>query len=117
MAGSQIVRASNMFKKILTINKIGSKSHKQTRDNNTIASDAIKNEYKYGTLGLILGLISILGGILLVFNGAVGSTSWSASILGFKSEINDAIPGVVLFIVGIFITLITRPKVKIGDIT
>jgi hypothetical protein len=77
---------------------------------------AIKGEYQYGKLGLILGVMAILGGVILGLNGVAGSTSWTAKILGLESKINDAAPGVVLFVVGIFFVFITKPKVKLGDL-
>jgi hypothetical protein len=70
-------------------------------------------EYRYAMLGLILGLATILGGCLLCLNGVAGHTSWTAKAFGLQSQINDAAPGVVLFIVGIFFVLITRPKVDL----
>lgn len=67
-------------------------------------------------LGLILGLASIVGGIILGLHGITGHTSWTAKLLGFESSINDAAPGVVLFIVGIFLVYITKPRVKFHDL-
>jgi L-asparagine transporter-like permease len=39
--------------------------------------------------------------------------SWTTSFLGLSSEINDAGPGVVLSLIGMFIMYITRPVVRI----
>jgi hypothetical protein len=75
-------------------------------------STAIKLEYTYAMLGLILGLASIVGGVTLCLHGVAGSTAWTASFLGAQSNINDAAPGVVLFIVGLFMILVTRPRVS-----
>ena len=69
-----------------------------------------EHEYGYGKLGLAVGLICVLGGIALFLNGIAGSTSWTAKVIGAESEISDAAPGAVLFVVGIFIVFITRPK-------
>lgn len=69
-------------------------------------------EYAYGVLGLLLGLCCIVGGCVLGLNGVAGATSWTASVLGAESTINDAAPGVVLFVVGVFLVWITKPKVK-----
>ena len=77
---------------------------------------AIWGEYIYGALGVILGLSCVLGGIILGLRGVTGSTSWTASVLGLESKISDAAPGVVLFIVGIFLVWITKPKVKLKDL-
>lgn len=81
-----------------------------------ILGQAVKWEYIYGVSGLVLGLSSIVGGSILGLNGVAGSTSWTASLLGLESQINDAAPGVVLFIVGIFLVWITKPKVKFGNL-
>ena len=81
-----------------------------------IIKAAVRGEFIYAMVGLVLGLAAILGGVILGLRGVTGSTSWTASVLGLKSEISDAAPGVVLFIVGIFFVWITRPKVKLRDL-
>jgi hypothetical protein len=67
-------------------------------------------------LGLILGLAAIIGGVILGLNGVAGSTSWTTKLLGLESQINDAAPGVVLFIVGLFMIWATKPTVRMKDI-
>jgi len=52
-----------------------------------------------------------LAGVILALAGVVGHTSWSASALGFNTNMTDAAPGVIVFIVGIFFVLITHFKV------
>ncbi len=79
----------------------------------SIVGAAIEQEYRYARWGLGLGLSCILTGLVLGLNGVAGSTSWTASVLGLESQINDAAPGVVVFIVGIFMVWITKPKVKL----
>ena len=66
----------------------------------------------YSLCGLILGLVCIIGGIILFLHGITGSTSWTAKLLGAESEISDAAPGAVLFIVGLFVVLVTRFTAK-----
>ncbi|ENF8746773.1 hypothetical protein ABRI18_000339 [Vibrio fluvialis] len=78
-------------------------------DNQTQLSLA-KYELINAILGQFLGLVCILGGVALFFNGVAGSTSWTAKILGAESTITDAAPGVVLFIVGLFFVVVTRYK-------
>jgi hypothetical protein len=63
-----------------------------------------------------LGLSSIIGGIVLGLNGVADSPYWTAKLLGLESKINDAAPGVVLFIVGLFMVWATKPKVKLKDL-
>jgi hypothetical protein len=67
-------------------------------------------------LGLLLGLASIIGGVAMGLNGVAGATSWTASLLGLKSQVNDAAPGVVLFIIGLFMIVATRPRVNLKDL-
>lgn len=76
---------------------------------------ASKYQFIYAITGLLLGLICIIGGIIIFIKGVTGSTSWTAKILGFESSIGDAAPGVVLFIVGLFIVIVTRLVVKIKN--
>ena len=80
-------------------------------DNETQLSLA-KFQLIYSIIGLVLGLASILGGIYLFIKGISGSMNWSANILGAESNIVDAAPGAVLFIVGLFFVFITRYKFK-----
>ena len=72
-----------------------------------------KHQLIYSILGLLIGLFCILGGIALFLNGVVGSTSWTAKILGAESQISDVAPGGILFIVGLFIIITTRYVLKI----
>ncbi len=68
----------------------------------------------YSMTGLVLGSTCIIGGILLFLNGVSGSSSLTAKILGNESNLTDAAPGAILFVVGLFIVLVTRysPKVE-----
>jgi hypothetical protein len=77
---------------------------------------AILGEYIYSTISLILGLAAIIAGSVLCIYGVTGHTSFTASLLGLNTNLNDAAPGVVLFVVGLFMIWITRPKVKLGDL-
>lgn len=72
-----------------------------------------KHQLIYSIAGLVLGLVCILGGVALFINGVAGSTSWTAKILGAESQVTDAAPGAVLFIVGLFIVFITRYVLKV----
>ena len=62
----------------------------------------------YSLAGLVLGLACVIGGIALFLHGVTGSTSWTANFLGAESNISDAAPGAILFIVGLFVVWITR---------
>jgi len=69
-----------------------------------------KYELIYAIIGQVLGLVCIMGGLALFLNGIVGSTSWTAKIVGAESKITDAPPGAILFIVGLFLVFVTRYK-------
>lgn len=77
---------------------------------------AIDGEYGYGKRGQLLGFAAIIGGIILALFGAAGSTTWMAKVIGFESKLVGASPGVVLFIVGIFLVRFTKPKVDLKDL-
>jgi hypothetical protein len=72
----------------------------------------MRYKFIYSTFGLVVGTVCIAAGTFLGVSGVVGHTSWTASMLGFSTNINDAAPGVIVFVVGIFFVLITRFKVK-----
>lgn len=74
---------------------------------------SMRYRFIYSMTGLFLGLVSMIGGIVLFLNGVAGSTSWTAKIIGNESTITDAAPGAILFIVGLFVIIVTRYKVKI----
>ena len=67
--------------------------------------------------GLVLGAISMIAGTILFLFGIVGSTSWTAHLLGAESKISDAAPGSVLFVVGLFVVLISRFSMRIQTST
>lgn len=73
-----------------------------------LSRTALILRFAYSLIGLFLGLVCILGGIALFLHGVTGTTSWTASLLGAESQIHDAAPGTILFVVGIFYVLITR---------
>jgi hypothetical protein len=79
----------------------------------TIVKTAVIGEYVYGILGLVLGLASIIGGVVLGLNGVAGNTSLTAKLIGFSIGVNDAVPGVILFVVGAIFIYITRPDVNL----
>jgi hypothetical protein len=67
----------------------------------------------YSLAGLLLGLAAIIAGAVLGLHGVYGATSWTARVLGASSQVSDAAPGTVLFIVGFFVVWVTRYGVKI----
>jgi hypothetical protein len=70
-------------------------------------------QFIYSLAGLVLGLVCVIGGIILFLHGVTGSTSWTAKFIGLESNISDAAPGAILFIVGLFVVWITRFDIKV----
>ncbi|TXR54153.1 hypothetical protein [Reinekea thalattae] len=66
----------------------------------------------YSTIGLVLGLICVLGGIYLFIQGVAGEMNWSLKVFGNESVIANAAPGAILFIVGLFLVIVTKFKFK-----
>ncbi|MDB4951168.1 MAG: hypothetical protein JWM27_3817 [Gemmatimonadetes bacterium] len=81
-----------------------------------VVSELIRHEYRHAALGMGLGLATIVGGCILGIAGAAGHTSWTAKLLGLNSTLTDAAPGVILFIVGVVLVFITRPRVNVSDV-
>jgi hypothetical protein len=81
-------------------------------DDNELHRLGLKLKFAYSIVGLVLGLACIIAGVILGLGGVAGKTTWTASFLGFNTNLNDAAPGVIIFIVGIFFVLITRFKVR-----
>ena len=67
----------------------------------------------YSLAGLLFGLACIVGGILLFFHGVTGSSSWVGEVIGVKSNLSDAAPGTVLFVVGLAVVWLTRFAVRV----
>jgi hypothetical protein len=63
------------------------------------------------TVGLLLGLSCIIGGLTLTIFGAVSHTSWTMSLFGLSSSVNYAAPGVLLLIIGSVLLLSTRDMI------
>ena len=84
----------------------------QSIDDTDLWRMTIRYQLWYSIAGLGIGLVAVLGGIALFLHGVAGSTSWVAEVLGAKSSLTDAPPGVVLFVVGLFTILVTRFDVK-----
>lgn len=66
----------------------------------------------YSLTGVILGFVCIIGGIILFLAGVTGSSQWIVNLVGSDSKLSNAAPGAILFVVGLFIVLVTRYRVK-----
>jgi hypothetical protein len=70
-------------------------------------------QLSYSRWGLGVALVCIIGGIILALLGVTGSVSWTAKAFGVQSKLSDAAPGVVLFLVGLFIIWATRFSIEV----
>ena len=72
-----------------------------------------RHQLIYSVLGLLTGILMTLGGLVLFLNGVAGSSSWTVSLLSLESDLSDAAPGTILFVVGLAIVLVTRYEFKV----
>jgi FtsH-binding integral membrane protein len=86
----------------------------EKKDNTRITKEVLRYQMVYSLAGLFLGLSCIIGGIILFLHGVTGDVSWTAKFIGAESKVSDAAPGVILFIVGLFVVLVTRFRIKVG---
>ncbi len=68
----------------------------------------LKLKFAYSVCGLFLGFTAIIVGGVLALYGALGKTSFVAKMIGFETNLTDAPPGVVLFVVGLFMVRFTK---------
>ena len=61
---------------------------------------------------LLIGLVALLVGAGLCIAGGAARTSMIAKVFGLEVALNDAIPGVVLIVVGLFVIMIGRFRVR-----
>jgi len=77
-----------------------------------IINKVSKHQLIYSITGMLLGGLCIIGGFVLFIFGISGKVSWTGKFLGATSQILDATPGSVLFIVGLFVVWVTRYAMK-----
>jgi hypothetical protein len=82
--------------------------HSRQKPNRIFSAQAAVVEYRFALSVMILGVVAMLGGAVMGLHWIADNTSWTAGLLGLKSKIDDTAPGVVLFIVGLFMVLGTR---------
>jgi len=69
-------------------------------------------QFIYSVLGLVLGLACAFCGVMLFFHGIAGSSNWAMKVIGVQSHVCDAAPGVILFVIGLFVVYVTRYGVR-----
>ena len=70
--------------------------------------------YREGSLlGVLIGGFVLLGGFAMFYMGISGSANWLIEAGGLKSRITNASPGAVFSLIGFFVMLKYKPKVKV----
>lgn len=78
-----------------------------------LVEQAIKQEGRKSMAGILLGGFTMLGGVVLFAMGTAGSVTWTASTAGVRSDVSNAAPGAILFIVGLGIIWGTTQRIKL----
>jgi hypothetical protein len=81
---------------------------KTVDENPELARELARWEGIKSTLGLIIGLICVVGGLALIYAGVEGSIDWSLKGMGLESKLAKASPGVVLTVIGAIVIGFTR---------
>ena len=74
-------------------------------------------KFVYSLVGLLVGLACMFLGSFLGYSGVQGHTAFTGKVLGLSANLNDAAPGVILFVVGLFAIFITKFSVRDKTVT
>jgi hypothetical protein len=74
---------------------------------------AVKSGHHYTLVGIVVGVVMVLLGGGVFYLGITGVVTWPASALGFTSQLVNASPGIVLFVVGLVAIWSSRRKVAV----
>lgn len=80
--------------------------------NTSYGMQALHYEFIIVLISLIGGFGCIIAGIVLTVMGFTGNIEWFVEAVGFTSRLTNASPGILLVIVGCFIVIKSRMKVK-----
>lgn len=80
--------------------------------NTQFGMQALHYEFIIILLSLIGGIGCLIAGIILTILGFTGSIEWIVEASGFTSRLINASPGIVLMIIGFWLTLKSRLKIK-----
>ncbi len=76
----------------------------------SIAEIVVKNEYRYATIGLILGGLVVLAGIAMILLNISGAIDLTIHVKDNEVKINTAVVGIVVAFVGAAIIYLTKPR-------
>jgi hypothetical protein len=77
-----------------------------------VATRAIRFQFVYSMVGLGVGLVCVSLGVILLLHGVSGATGWVVQLLGLRSSLSDAAPGVVLAVIGVVVIFVTRFDIR-----
>lgn len=80
--------------------------------NTQFGMQALHYEFVIVLISLIGGIGCLVAGIVLTVLGFTGSIEWIVEASGFTSKLINASPGIVLMIIGFWLTLKSRLKIK-----
>lgn len=80
--------------------------------NTQFGMQALHFEFVIVLISLIGGIGCLIAGIILTILGFTGSIEWIVEASGFTSKLINASPGIVLIIIGFWLTLKSRLKIK-----
>lgn len=80
--------------------------------NTQFGMQALHFEFVIVLICLIGSIGCLIAGIILTILGFTGSIEWIVEASGFTSKLINASPGIVLIIIGFWLTLKSRLKIK-----
>lgn len=80
--------------------------------NTPFGIQALHYEFVIILISLLGGICCLIAGVVLTILGFTGSTEWFIEVSGFTSRLINASQGIVLMIIGFWLTLKSRIKIN-----
>jgi hypothetical protein len=81
----------------------------------SITKVIVESEYRYATIGLIVGSLVALAGVLMILLNISGAIDLTIRVGDNEVKINTAVVGIVVTIVGAAISFFTRARLSFAD--
>jgi hypothetical protein len=78
----------------------------------SIAETTVNHEYRYATIGLIIGGLVVLAGVAMILLNISGAIDLTIHVKDNEVKINTAVVGIVVTFVGAAIIFFTKPRVS-----
>jgi hypothetical protein len=75
---------------------------------------AVRAQTVYAIIGLALGFIALCAGIVMIFVGVTGTVELQIHMGENEFNLNTAVVGIAMAVIGAFIIFLTRPDITIG---